>query len=453
MRDKSFANRKGHTNFWVVTWAMGLTPLAWALSEPSFEEFDRRAAAGETLTVVFFGASLTWGANATDPALTSYRARMQQRLEAAYPRARFRCYDAAIGGTGSPLAAFRLDRDVLGRKPDLVFLDFSANDNNQHGSETGFAAYEAILRRLLTEARAVVVTVLFPFRWEVKPAILSGRTDHLKGLHHRAEIAAAYDVPSANAAAYIADRIRAGVTTLDQVWDLDGVHPGDLGYRLFAEAAWNALEEAVRQHRVCRPPPAMLHADTFLTVHRARLAELFGPEGLPRGWRIDRPHRTAACHDQVMSRWLDSLAVASNRLRRNAPDGKEAVEPVTPEPLRLTVRGRFLLIFGEATTQSGAFRVRLDGQVVEGAAKGQPAGPRLFDMNARRFGANWSYHAVIAEQLEETVEHQVAIEPQMTATDDEQELRIESLCVAGPGAWVGRPSAEESPSAKGREHP
>ena len=84
----------------------------------SFAEFDRRARAGEELTVVFFGASLTWGANATDQALTSYRARTKDLLEARYPKARFRCYDAAIGGT--VLAAFLCER--VGRRPAYAWL-------------------------------------------------------------------------------------------------------------------------------------------------------------------------------------------------------------------------------------------------------------------------------------------------------------------------------------------
>jgi len=41
------------------------------------------------LSVVFFGTSLTWGANASDPQQTSYRPDLARRLAAAYPRARF----------------------------------------------------------------------------------------------------------------------------------------------------------------------------------------------------------------------------------------------------------------------------------------------------------------------------------------------------------------------------
>src|SRR5688572_5121433 len=96
---------------------------------PSFADFNKRAKAGERLNVVFFGASLTWGANASDPNNTSYRAQLARRMEELYPEARFKFFDSAIGGTGSQLGVFRFDRDVLRHKPDLVFLDFSANDD------------------------------------------------------------------------------------------------------------------------------------------------------------------------------------------------------------------------------------------------------------------------------------------------------------------------------------
>ena len=92
---------------------------------PSFENFDKRAKAGENLTVAFLGGSLTWGANSTDPQKTSYRALISRKLAETYPKAHFTFIDAAIGGTGSQLGAFRLQRDVLAYKPDLVFLDFT----------------------------------------------------------------------------------------------------------------------------------------------------------------------------------------------------------------------------------------------------------------------------------------------------------------------------------------
>src|SRR3954462_7701951 len=95
-----------------------------ARAEPSFGDFARKAEAGTPLNVVFFGGSLTWGANAGDPQRTSWRALMSDYLRQKFPRAPFTFHDAAIGGTGSKLGMFRLERDVLAHQPDLVFYEF-----------------------------------------------------------------------------------------------------------------------------------------------------------------------------------------------------------------------------------------------------------------------------------------------------------------------------------------
>jgi lysophospholipase L1-like esterase len=431
--------------------------LAGEARSVAFAGFDARAKAGEHLNVVFFGASLTWGANATDQALTSYRARTEEMLEARYPKARFQCYDAAIGGTGSQLGVFRLERDVLARKPDLVFVDFSANDDNWNGNPRVFASYESLLRRIIRDGQAPVVAVMFPFKWEVGPGLENGTTAHLRGLTRRMEIAAAYGVPAGDAAALIIDRVRRTETTLEQIWDTDGVHPGDFGYRLFAEAAFAAFEQGVRDNAVCTIPDEMLHDSLFMTSRRAVLADLFPADALPSGWAVGKPHLTGACHDQQMSRWLDRLLIASNRKRGKNAEGKEESVPQTPAALRFEVRASYVMVFGEATTTSGKFRVRIDGKTHTYTTPGKKEPTDLYDMTSARFSGNWNYHQTIVEDLDPNTPHIVEIEPVLDG-DTEQELRIESLCVAGGAAAVRAlparmPTADHSSAETPRETP
>lgn len=156
----------------VVAVACRTMPAVSAAETPqkpvaSFAAFDSQARPGKKLNVVFFGASLTWGANASNPQLTSYHANVSRKLEAAYPKAHFHFWDAAIGGTGSQLGVFRLDRDVFSRKPDLVFLDFSANDDIYATDPQSLAAYESLVRRIVMKG-VPVVQVIFPFQWNIK---------------------------------------------------------------------------------------------------------------------------------------------------------------------------------------------------------------------------------------------------------------------------------------------
>jgi lysophospholipase L1-like esterase len=408
--------------------AGGLAPLVAADLTPtaSFADFDRRARAGDRLDVVFFGASLTWGANASDPNRTSYRAEVARRLEQAYPQAHFRFHDAAIGGTGSQLGVFRVDRDVLAREPELVFLDFSANDGITSDTPETLASYEAILRRILTEAGCPVVQVIFPFKWDVA----KGSTDGMKRRDAHLALAAAYGTAVGDAISLAIDRVGRGETTLETLWPVDGVHPCDEGYQLFADAAWQAFEAATRAGQACRVPGQMIYADTYMQSVRQ---PLFAHDSLPESWRSGRPNLTSAFFDFLMSRWLDGEAIASR------PAGEPGSEP-PPQPQRLRVlfTGSMALLFGETTKTSGSYRLWLDGKPVEHTPQGAKAATDRFDAGAfaERIGGNGHYVQVIATGLDATREHVLEIEPLL---DPGQELRLESLCVAGPDAAVRLP--------------
>lgn len=389
----------------------------------SFTEFDRKAKAGDRLNVVFFGASLTWGANASDPVETSYRAVMRDRFEQHYPAAHFRFRDSAIGGTGSQLGAFRLDRDVLAHRPDLVFVDFTANDDIYSADPETLASYESILRRLAA-AGIPVVQVAFPFQWDIQTAKLPTMK---RRLAHQA-LAEAYGNGWGDAVTRICREVDASRLTCEALWVTDGVHPHDPGYREFAAAAWDGYLAAVKAGLAPRVPTKPVYADTYLTLRRFNLA---GLPSLPRGWSKGRPNLTAVNHDWLMSRWLDELVAARNRALDEK--GKPRPEPQVAEPLRLQVEAASILLFGECTADSGKFRVKLDGKPVTGKW-GQEKGSDLFDGNRWKNGNGFLLYEV-ARGLDPSVPHILEIEP---VFDDAkaQELKIESICVAGGKATV-----------------
>ncbi|MET0262715.1 MAG: hypothetical protein ABW223_07440, partial [Rariglobus sp.] len=184
----------------------------------------------------------------------------------------------------------------------------------------------------------------------------------------------------------------------------DVTHPGDKGYALYAEAVWTAYEKAVAEKLVCRVPEAMLHADTYMTVKRVRLSAL---GALPAGWSVGQPHRNAVAYDFVMSRWADDMTIAQ---------GPKAV------PLTLKVRGKNVLLFGDGTPISGRYEVRVNG----GEAK-------TYEPGRHAKGGNFRHVQFIAQDLPEDREHVIEITPLL---EDGQELRIESVCVAGAPASV-----------------
>lgn len=413
----------------VLCLSLLLAATAWSAPTPAFADFDARARAGERLNVVFFGASLTWGANATNPLLTSYRARVAERLEAQYPQAHFKFWDGAIGGTGSQLGVFRVDRDVLARQPDLVFLDFSANDDIYSDNPVTLASYEAILRRLIVEARVPVVQVIFPFKWNVQNADL----DKMKRREAHLALSRAYHTRVGDAIALAIERVKSGAVTLETIWPLDGVHPGDAGYRLFADAAWGAFTSAVEAKEVCAAPEKMLYADTY--THQVRVP-LAGFPHLPIGWKAGSPNVTSAYFDFLMSRWLDSEAIATHTAAK-----KEQPEGPAPDRLKARFTGSEVIFFGETSKTSGSYRVWIDGELVRYTPPKAKEPLDSFDVGgfAQRIGGNGHHVQVIATGLDATREHRLEIEPVLEAG---QELRLESICVAGPGAAV-RPDSGE----------
>jgi lysophospholipase L1-like esterase len=390
------------------------TPAAQA-GEPSFRSFDKRAKAGERLSVVFFGASLTWGANASDPVYTSYRAQTGNWLEEHYPKAHFKFWDASIGGTNSQLGVFRFERDVLGRKPDLVFIDFCANDGAGSDDPETRASYESLIRRIILDAKAPVVAMLFPFQWDVQ----RGSTAGMKGLETQTAIAKAYNAPVGDAISLGIARVKNKEMTIKEIWPADGVHPGDAGYGMFTDAAKAAFLEGIERNLVCRAPEKMLYAPTYMANARVRISSL-GP--LPKGWIVGRPNLSAAWYDGLMSRWLDDVTIASAEEK--------------PQPLKVKINGSMVLLYGEETTKSGGYMVVIDNNflVVERPGGG-PKVTTTFTASAKRFGGTRQHAQIVITGLDTSVDHIVEIIPVFEG-DDEQELRIESICVAGGKATV-----------------
>jgi lysophospholipase L1-like esterase len=389
-----------------ATSVLGATPTA-----ASFADFDRRATAGEPLSVVFFGGSLTWGANASDPQRTSYRALMADYLLKRYPKSQLVFHDAAIGGTGSKLGMFRLERDVLARKPDLVFLDFTANDDLFSDDPTALDSYESLLREMIGR-NIPVVQCIFGFKFNVGPGWHPEKV--LRAIAHK-KLAQAYGMPVGDAISYVQNKIEAGETTVEQVWPIDGAHPDDPGYELFFEAVRDAYDRAVSEKMVCHVPEKPVFSDAYMARQRMLLVDQ--PE--QAGWTRQRTYRTSLWFDGLSSRWMGDVLVCDS-----------AKGPV--EPLTVKFKGTYVALFGEADQNGLGFKATIDGQpVLYQPSKKQPPS-EIWNWNTSRFGEGRLF---IWRELSHSLspgEHTLVITPVVNGADKKPgQLRIESVCVAG----------------------
>ena len=210
------------------------------------------------------------------------------------------------------------------------------------------------------------------------------------------------------------------------------MHPGNAGYALFADSAWDAFNKAVAEKAVCAVPQAMLHSSTYMSSARVRVSSL---GILPVGWRVGSANLTAAYFDMLMSRWLDDEVIAANGPETSAKG--EVVAHTPPGRLKVNFRGSMVMLFGEATPRSGKYRVWIDGKPLprknaEGKVVAQEFDGGEF---AKRVNGNAHLVQVLAEGLDTKIEHTLEIEPAFDPGVT-QELRIESICVAGEGAAV-----------------
>ena len=368
----------------------------------SFVDFDAKAKSGERLTVVYFGCSLTWSANATEPNLTGFRGRMSDFLEKKYPKAHFRFVDAAVGGTGAMLGVFRLERDVLAKKPDIVFIDFVCNDGWDAKALATTCCYESLLRRIIEEG-VPVVQMFFTFRdWTKQIAVDGGHEEsvHRRIVHYR-KLVNVYSTGVGDVyrdSELITDLMN-DKTTLSEIWPIDGGHPCDLGYKYFADAGIKGLERAITDGVVCRVPRKPVFG-TVENVSRKNAANL----GSVEGWSKTLTYRTSLWYDGLSSRWMDNILAFSGTER---------------SPLKIKAKSNLLIVFGEADENALTAEVRCDGV-------------KLIDFNAyHRAGKGRLFFCrdVLAEGWERRcgVEREWTIDP---IPDGVGEFRVGAVCTA-----------------------
>jgi hypothetical protein len=146
---------------------------------------------------------------------------------------------------------------------------------------------------------------------------------------------------------------------------------------------------------------------------------------------MGKPHLTSLYYDFQMSRWLDDVVIGTNRLSRKG--GGEKIAPPVVAPLRFRVQAASVLLFGEATQTSGQFRILIDGKPTRDQ-HGSNKGKEIFEGNRWSTGTG---HLVIeaVRDLNPALPHLLEIIP-LFAADKEQELRLESICVAGGAATI-----------------
>lgn len=178
-----------------------------------------RAMAGGTVTLGFLGGSITQGSLATKPE-NCYAYRVYEWWSRQFPDAKTMYVNAGIGATTSEYGVARVEADLLKHQPDVVFVEFSVNDEpTEHFKET----YEGLVRKILREETAPALLLVHNVYYH------NGANAQV--MH--AQIGRYYDLPEISMQSCIYPEVVKGHITNREITP-DDLHPNDLGHEMVA---------------------------------------------------------------------------------------------------------------------------------------------------------------------------------------------------------------------------
>lgn len=156
----------------------------------------------QDVTIAYLGGSIT--------AQPGYRTQTFQWFKDTWPVVKFTQVDAAIGGTGSSLGAFRLYNDVLSKNPDLVFIEFAVNDYeaSRECIENIVDSVEGIIRQIIRYNPNIDMCFIYTITEQMLDDLKSGL--ELPSIIAHERVAGHYGLPSINVMQTVAELERKG---------------------------------------------------------------------------------------------------------------------------------------------------------------------------------------------------------------------------------------------------
>ncbi len=201
--------------------------------------FRRCGEEGQAARIVYLGGSITEGQGVDDKRLC-WQGLLQGELERSYPRCLFQARNAGIGGTDSRFGAFRMERDVLEARPDLLFVEFAVNDYTRPAEEIR-ESLEAILYKLWRKVPECDVVFVLTVTGKMMEES-AGREPESVQVHR--QVAGQFGLPWVNVGSRLWEKMQTQGLALQDALP-DGVHPNRAGYRIYFEGVWEFLQKAL----------------------------------------------------------------------------------------------------------------------------------------------------------------------------------------------------------------
>ena len=286
----------------------------------------RQALQSGKLTVGFIGGSITDerpGCNWPEP-VTAW-------LVETFPGARIQVENVGIGATGSDLAVFRAERDLIRRGCDLVFIEFAVNDAGEP-TDKRMRTREGLLRKLKSGLGADLV---FVYTYQQTMYAEMQRGEMPASIAEFEQLAEYYQIGSVWMGLHALREVQAGHMRWEE-WLPDGLHPQQRG-----SLSYGQVVAAYLQPELCGPAPepaagALLPAPLHPANWEHAFSLPFEQVQLAGPWVVKRWVRHA---------WLDYV------LQTAAPGAR----------LSFDFTGRGLQLGFDFGKSSAEFRYRIDG--------------------------------------------------------------------------------------------
>jgi hypothetical protein len=186
--------------------------------------------AGNTITVAFLGGPITFAGTGR-----GYAAQIVQWLQLQHPAATIRVIHAGSVDGGSVFGAARFDRDISPHKPDLLFVEFAADDVGRE-DRTWYA--ERIVHRAWTSNPTTDIVMLYAIEESQRADYAAGHLPPTAAAYEK--IAEHYGIPSIGMGVDIISRIQANKARWGDFF-YDAARPTPMGHGAYANAVTTAL--------------------------------------------------------------------------------------------------------------------------------------------------------------------------------------------------------------------
>lgn len=194
----------------------------------------------QEVNIVYLGESTTAASGWRVP-VGNY---MKQTYEGLVPGRKINNYNAGIGGTASDYGFIRLERDVISKNPDMVFVEFAINDGSAEDASAAKTAritnsMEGIVRRLQSLPNPPIIVFVY-----------CSNSTFKNSYEIHSKVAKYYNIPEIDFVKHMMDLGYVGAEKgtaydklplkLKSIYG-DATHPNEAGYKIWADYAVSEL--------------------------------------------------------------------------------------------------------------------------------------------------------------------------------------------------------------------